>query len=78
MGSINLSAAERIATLPTLRITALDGCRVILEAGFDRGMEVGLAVPAHELLASARFHELDARDQKMVRGKTIGSERALL
>lgn len=78
MSSNSLSEAERIATLPNLRINALDGCRVILEAGFDHGIEVGLAVPAHELLESARFHELEPRDQETVRGITVPEGGTLL
>lgn len=51
-----------------LSVMGFDGRgRIILEAGFDHGIEVGLVVPAHELLASARFHELEPRDQETVR-----------
>lgn len=62
-------AVQNSNKLPSvLSVMGFDGRgRIILEAGFDHGIEVGLTVPAHELLASARFHELEPRDQETVR-----------
>ena len=62
-------ALNRMDSLPAvLSVAGFDGRgRIIIEGGFDHGIELGLAVPARELLTSPRFAELAPRDQEMVR-----------